>query len=103
MSCTRSRIRASASIRASEMSVGSNILIEAAPHEHQAAKPRAPRGGGQGFYRQIWIGFRRDHIAVTSAMIFALIVAFVLGAPLISHFTGFGQSENHLPMKLSGP
>ena len=57
-----------------------------------------------GFYRRSWNRFRKNHLALGSLMVIALIGLFVLSAGLISRYvTGFSYSENHLADKLSPP
>ncbi len=56
-----------------------------------------------GIYKRAWRRFRQDPVAMVSLTVVILIVAFVLAAPLVSHFTGFSYSENHLTNKLSKP
>src|SRR4051794_1116103 len=81
----------------------SAILLETDRSAHDLPGNRAPRSSGSGFYRSIWNGFKRDRLAMSSLLVFFGIAAFVIAAPLVSHFTGFSYSENHLPQKLSGP
>lgn len=56
-----------------------------------------------GFYKRSWARFRRDPVAMTALCILAVIVLFVLSAPLISRLTGFTPYENHLKAKLTPP
>jgi peptide/nickel transport system permease protein len=56
-----------------------------------------------GIWRRAWRRFRRDHLAIASLVVVLLIVAFALGAPLVSDLTGFDYAENHLREKLANP
>jgi ABC-type dipeptide/oligopeptide/nickel transport system permease subunit len=63
----------------------------------------AATGSTPGMYRRAWRRFRKDHLALASLVVVALIVAFAVGAPLVSKATGFSYSENHLRDKLASP
>ncbi len=56
-----------------------------------------------GFYRRSWRRFRRNQVAMAALVIFGLVALFVLVAPLISRWTGFGPYDNHLANKLAPP
>lgn len=56
-----------------------------------------------GFWRRAWSRFRRNKVAVVALIIVVAIVTFVLAAPLVSNYTGFNFSENHLSEKLTPP
>lgn len=56
-----------------------------------------------GFWRDAWRRFRRDYVAMTAALVFLVVLIFVLGANLVSeHVTGYTYAENHLTEKLAG-
>ena len=56
-----------------------------------------------GFWKDAWRRYRRDYVAMTAAVVFLIILAFVLGADLVSNYiTGYTSSENHLTEKLAG-
>jgi ABC-type dipeptide/oligopeptide/nickel transport system permease subunit len=54
-----------------------------------------------GFWLSAWRKFRRDKLAMVALVLAVLIVAFALGAPLVSKLTGFTYQENHLNEKLA--
>jgi peptide/nickel transport system permease protein len=56
-----------------------------------------------GLYRRAWRVFSRDRVAMFGLALLAVIVAFALAAPLVSHLTGFTYFENHLRDKLAAP
>ncbi len=74
------------------------------PEPGLGALGRAELRKTPGFYRRSWNQFRRNHLALGSLTIIALIGLFVLSAGLISRYvTGFTYSENHLADKLTPP
>ena len=91
-------------------------MAQAQPSERPAVAPR-PRPAPDlatlgrahltqtpGFYRRSWRRFRQNKVALVSLAVFAVIVALVLGAGLISaRVTGFDYRENHLADKLKPP
>jgi len=57
-----------------------------------------------GYWRRAWGRFKRNRVALVALFITIAIIAFTLGAPLISKYvTGFNYSENHLAEKLAEP
>lgn len=55
-----------------------------------------------GFWRDAWVRYRRDYVAMSAAVVFLVILAFVAGADLVSEYiTGFTANENHLTEKLA--
>jgi peptide/nickel transport system permease protein len=71
--------------------------------DEQARLSRATLRSTPGLYRRAWQRYRRDHVAIASLVVIVAVVVFALGAPIVSHLTGFTYSENHLPVKLSSP
>lgn len=62
------------------------------------------RRGSQGFWALVWRRFRQNRLSMAALFIVILIIAFVLGAGLISeHVTGVTPTKNNLAMKLSAP
>ena len=56
-----------------------------------------------GFWRDAWRRFRRDYVAMAAAIIFLIVLLFVVGANIVSEYiTGYSYSENHLTEKLAG-
>lgn len=72
-----------------------NVALTRLERGHGAASP--------GMYQLAWRRFRRDRLAMSSLVVFAFILAFVVGAPLVSRLTGFTYYENHLENKMSRP
>ena len=68
-----------------------------------AASERAELHATPGFYTRSARRFRKDRLAMIALAIFAVIVLFVLSAPLVSRWTGFSPQENHLAAKLTPP
>ena len=56
-----------------------------------------------GFWTRAAKRFAHNKVAVVALMVTLLIILFVLAAPLVSRFTGFNYSENHLADKLTPP
>lgn len=56
-----------------------------------------------GFYRLAARRYRRNHVAVAAFVIIAAVVAFSVGADVVSALTGFDSRENHLDQRLSKP
>lgn len=55
-----------------------------------------------GFWRDAFGRFKKDYVAVVAALVFLTMLAFVLGAGIVSsQITGFSYAENHLTEKLS--
>lgn len=54
-----------------------------------------------GFWTSAWRRFRRDRLAMVALSMSIAIVLFAVFAPLVSLFTGFTYSENHLGAKLT--
>src|SRR5690242_10663505 len=77
--------------------------IEDAARDEQARLGRATLRSTPGLYRRAWQRYRRDHIAMASLVVTAAVIAFAVGAPLVSRLTGFTYAENHLSWKLSSP
>jgi ABC-type dipeptide/oligopeptide/nickel transport system permease subunit len=61
------------------------------------------RRGSQGFWAQSWRRFRANRLSMVALVVTILIVAFALGASVVSEITGFTETENHLADKLSAP
>ncbi len=62
------------------------------------------RKGGQGFWAQSWRRFRANRLSMVALFVAILIIAFALGAGLVSEYiTGFSPTENHLADKLAAP
>jgi ABC-type dipeptide/oligopeptide/nickel transport system permease subunit len=84
------------------MSADTRSLATAGRAEFGGQWERTTRAS-PGLYRLAWRRFRHDPVAMFSLFTFILIGAFILGAPLVSRWTGFNYYENHLPDKLSDP
>jgi peptide/nickel transport system permease protein len=56
-----------------------------------------------GFYARSWRRFRQDKVAVVGLLMTAIIVAFVLAAPLISNLTGHTYSRGQLGQNFRSP
>lgn len=57
-----------------------------------------------GFYGRAWRRFRRNHVALASLVICILIIAFALGAGLISKYvTGYSESEGDIMNSFAKP
>lgn len=69
----------------------------------QARLRRATVRATPGLYRRAWQRYRRDQIAMASLVVIGLVVAFAVGAPVVSRLTGFTYAENHLAWKLASP
>ena len=68
---------------------------------YTGALDRASLRKTPGLYTRAWRVFRANRVAMTAAVVLALIVVFVLSAGLISTYvTGFTPQENHLSDKL---
>jgi peptide/nickel transport system permease protein len=86
------------------MSAGTpSTLAEMTRPAGQTALDRRASRPSLGLYQQAFLRFRQDRLAVVSFFLFLLILAFVLGAPLVSRLTGFNYYENHLTEKMSKP
>src|SRR5688500_7935658 len=53
-----------------------------------------------GFDRRAWRRYRRHKIGMVALGMFLVVVGFSLAAPLVSRYTGFTYTENHLADKL---
>jgi ABC-type dipeptide/oligopeptide/nickel transport system permease subunit len=67
------------------------------------ALTRADVRSTPGFYRRAWRRYRRDKIGMVALGVILLVVGFSLAAPLVSRYTGFTYTENHLADKLKAP
>lgn len=76
---------------------------DGSPSLSDLARDRRELRATPGFYARSWARFRRDPVAMTALGVLAVIVVFVLAAPLISRLTGFTPYENHLSDKLTPP
>ncbi len=76
---------------------------DASPSLADLAADRRELVATPGFYARSWRRFRQDAVSMTALGILAVIVLFVLAAPLISRLTGFTPYENHLSAKLTPP
>jgi peptide/nickel transport system permease protein len=56
-----------------------------------------------GVYVRAWYRFRKDRVALTGLVVLILIIAFVLGAGIISHLTGFSYQKGNLRESLLPP
>jgi len=57
-----------------------------------------------GYWRRAWGRYKRNKVAMVALFFTIAIIAFALGAPLISNYvTGFNYSENHLADSLAEP
>jgi peptide/nickel transport system permease protein len=54
-------------------------------------------------WHRAWRRFKENKVALIALFIFVAILLFAVGAPVVSHFTGFNYYENHLGDKLSKP
>jgi peptide/nickel transport system permease protein len=54
-------------------------------------------------WHRAWRRFRANRVALIALILLISIFLFAILAPLVSHFTGFSYSENHLADKLSKP
>lgn len=54
-------------------------------------------------WHRAWRRFKANRVALIALILFVSIFLFALGAPIVSHFTGFNYYENHLGEKLSHP
>ena len=55
-----------------------------------------------GFWRDAWRRYRRDYVAMVSAVVFVIVLLFVAGANFVSDYiTGYTYQENHLTEKLA--
>jgi peptide/nickel transport system permease protein len=76
--------------------------------DDERATPRASAIGSvrresQGIYRQAWRRFRRNTMSMVALVVLAIIVVFVLSAPLISDWTGYTYDRNVLRDQLKPP
>lgn len=56
-----------------------------------------------GYYRRAWRRFRRDTVAVVGLVVIAAILAFALGAPIVSLVTGYDYREGSLGDQFAAP
>ncbi len=56
-----------------------------------------------GFWTRAWRRFRRNKVAMVALVLMGLIIAFVMSAPLIADWVGFGYEQTQLRNTLRGP
>lgn len=83
-------------------SANPNPLAEIGDIQRRALD-RSTLTSSPGFYTRALRKFRRNRVSVVAFFGAILIIAFVVGAPLVSMATGFTLSENHLADKLTPP
>jgi peptide/nickel transport system permease protein len=60
--------------------------------------------GSAGYYRRAWRRFRRDRVAMAGLIVAILVLAFVLGAGLLSKYiTGYDYSRGDLANQVRAP
>src|SRR6478609_1360193 len=85
-------------------SLETNSSAIGASNRQQMALERVSKSKPRGFWSSVMHRFFENKVSVAALIMTVLILAFVLGAGLISQYiTGFTPSENHLADKLTPP
>jgi len=56
-----------------------------------------------GFWTRAWRRFRRNKVSMVAMLLMAVIIIFVMSAPLVARWTGFGYEQTQLRNTLRGP
>ena len=83
---------------------GMDLAAEGTTRQERAALDRARVRSTPGFYRRAWQRFRQSKVSLVALVVALAIVAFSLGAPLISEYvTGYDYREGQLGEQLIRP
>src|SRR5918997_6858888 len=86
------------------VAAGMDLTAEGGARKNRAALDRARVRSTPGFYQRAWQRFRQSKVSMVALIVAIAIVAFSLGAPLISEYvTGYSYREGKLGEQLYSP